>query len=318
MSLFIRRALAILLSFLLMYGIGIATYNAYMNGERKMEIGQLLSRNKTLTSDGDFTAEYRCEFHGKNLSSYTYEVEDNKLYITLYARSSEKDILEKDKDGYSKISISTGQNIETVYYRYNTAKTELTYKQKLKSNGFTYSDATLDANGTFTGRFRCVLPDKHMSSFTYKVEGENMYLTLYASKKNAMEKDDEGYSLVKVESKKKISKVYFRYDSEKILLADKQTLDNGQIDSKNLTLANNTEFSGLFKCNVAGKKITEYTHEVEGGKLYITMFAKDTQNAVLSEDKDGYAKINISAGKKITAVYYRFGESQYKLDFTKK
>ncbi len=319
MSLFLRRALAILLSFLLMWGICAATYNAYMNGERKMEIGQLISRNKTLTSDGEFTAQYRCEFHGKSISSYTYEVEDNKLYITIYARSSEKDILEKDKDGYAQIKINAGQPVETVYYRYNrTAKTELTYKQKLKSDGFTYIDASLDANGTFTGRFRSTLPEKHMSSFTYKVEGDIMYLTLYASKKNAMEKDSEGYSLVKVESKKKISKVYFRYDSEKILLADKQKLDNGQLDSKNLTLTGNTEFSGLFKCNVAGKKITEYTHVVEDGKLYLTMFAKDTQNAVLPEDSNGYTKVNISAGERITAVYYRFGESQYRLDYTKK
>ena len=302
-----------------MWGISAATYNAYMNGERKMEIGQLISRNKTLTSDGVFTCQYRCEFHGKNISSYTYEVEDNKLYITIYARSSEKDILEKDEDGYSNIKIDAGQPVETVYYRYNrTAKTELTYKQKLKTGGFEFKDAALDTNGTFTGKFRCTLDEKHMSSFTYKVEGDNMYITLYASKKNAMEKDDEGYSLVKIESKRKIDKVYFRYDSEKILLADKQTLDNDQVHSKDLTVTGNTEFSGLFKSKVDGKKVVGFDHTLVGGKLYLTLFAKDTQNAVLPEDSNGYSKVNISASERITAVYYRFGESDYRLDFAKK
>ncbi len=215
-----RRALVILISFLIMFGVGALTYNAYMNHEQKMEIGQLVSRNKTLTSDGKFTAQYRCELHGKQLSSYTYEVENGDLYITLYASSSERNLLEQDKDGYSDIEITTGQKIRTVYYRYKDKTTELTYKQSLRQNGFTYRDCALDENGKFTGKFRCELTDKYMSSFTYKVEGDEMYITLYASKKNAMEKDEDGYALVEIDSKKNINKVYFRYNNEKLLLAE--------------------------------------------------------------------------------------------------
>ena len=216
-----RRALVILISFLIMFGIGALTYNAYMNHQQKMEIGQLVSRNKTLTSDGKFTAQYRCELHGKQVSSYTYEVEDNNLYITVYASSSEKNVMEQDKDGYADIEISTGKKIETVYYRYRDKTTELTYKQKLNKSGFTYRDCALDKDGKFTGKFRCELPEKDMSSFTYKVEGDEMYITLYASKKNAMEKDEDGYALVEIDPKKTIKKVYFRYNNEKVLLAEK-------------------------------------------------------------------------------------------------
>ena len=219
-----RKALVILLCLVMMYGVAACTYNAYMNHEEEFELSEIGYRN-SMISGKRYTVQVRSKVFGRPISGYDYEIEDGILYFTVLYRSSGEDLMEIYKDEYVKIEIKAEEEFDYVYYRSRAKDTELTAEQYLKSNEISFKDLSLDADGVFSGKFRCELEGKKLYNFTQKVEDGNLYITLTCSNKNSMDLDSEGYGSISVETKSDINKVYFRNGSDLLVLLDSQTLD---------------------------------------------------------------------------------------------
>lgn len=215
-----RKALVVLLSFLIMYGVGACTYNAYTNHEEELEIGEIGYRNSIIMNKR-YTVQVRSKVYGRPISGYEYELEDGNLYLTVLYRSSGEELMEIYKDEYVKIDIRTEEDINYVFYRDKNKDSELTCEEYLNISEFSYKDLNLSEDGVFTGKFRCNLEGKKFYQFTQKVEDGNLYITLTCSNKKSMDLDSEGYGAVKVVANRDVNKVYFRYDNELLLLIEK-------------------------------------------------------------------------------------------------
>ena len=133
-----------------------------------------------------------------------------------------------------------------------------------------------------------------------------------------MDLDDDGYGEIEIVTNKAINKVYFRNNSDVLLLIDKQTLGYEQVTAKNLTLSGEGKFSGKFSCNLSGKQIASFGHVVKDGNLYITLYGKGVNSLGMETDSDGFVTVDIDAGTKINKVYYRYYKNDTELEITKK
>jgi hypothetical protein len=313
-----RKALVIFLCFLAMYGVGACTYSSYMNHQEELELAEIGYRNSTIIGNR-YTVQVRSKVYGRPISGYEYEIEDRKLYLTVFYRSSGNDLMEIYKDEYVKIDFKTEEEFDYVYYRDKNKDSELTAEQYLKIGQFSYKDLSLSADGVFNGKFRCDLEGKNFYQFTQKVEDDgNLYITLSCSNKNSMQLDSEGYGSVEAITNRDVNKVYFRNGNELLLLVDKSAFDYGQITTRGLTLYSNGDFSGMFSSDLDGKQISDYDYVVENGNLYITLYRKASGAPTLNQDADGYVTVSISTGKKVEKVYYRYFNTDSEMTVTNK
>lgn len=115
-----RRAIIFLILLLIMTGITLTIYAAYVNHQQIIDLADLSSNSRSLDSDGNFTGRFKPSDDNKKISSFTYEVVDDDLYITVYVGAS---AMECDEEGFVTIEISGLPTIDKVYYDNGEAKT---------------------------------------------------------------------------------------------------------------------------------------------------------------------------------------------------
>lgn len=224
-----RKALVVLLSFLVMLGFGACTYNAYMTKERPMQFSHIGYRNSTINGK-TYSVQVRSKVMGRPISGYDYKVKDGTLYLTVLYRPSGENLMEIYKDEgdfkkYVKINITADEEIKKVYYRFNGKGNDsaISYEIYLNSSELEYKNLSLDANGVFKGTFRCDLDGAKLLKYTDKIEGNNLYLTFTGTTgKNVMAGlNEEGYASIEINTQRNIQNVYLRNGNELVLLASK-------------------------------------------------------------------------------------------------
>lgn len=125
-----RCTLIIILSFLLVFGVAFASYFAFSNRSQALDYEDIVSMEKYLTQDSIFSGKFLCVLKGKSICDYKYYIEDNNLYLTLYAKAGLNNILPKDDDGYVTVSIESLNGVEKVYYRCGDDETLLAVDRK--------------------------------------------------------------------------------------------------------------------------------------------------------------------------------------------
>ena len=111
-----KKALFIIISLLLMFGISALTFLLYVNNDEMLEFDEIVINDKQLVSGNQFSAQFKCELKGKILSKYDYYIEDDTVYLTLYANAAGKTDFVLDSDGYTKIIIVSDSEIKKVVY----------------------------------------------------------------------------------------------------------------------------------------------------------------------------------------------------------
>lgn len=112
-----RKYIVILVSLLIGVGIFFWIYNAYLYNDDPLDYDQLEIANLKIDENGFFSGKFNCNINGKDISKYDYEVEDNYLYITVYASSSGEKVMAADSKGNVRIKFYAGKDIKKVYYR---------------------------------------------------------------------------------------------------------------------------------------------------------------------------------------------------------
>ncbi len=112
-----RKYIIILISLLIGVGIFFGVYNAHLYNNDPLDYDQLEITNLRIDENGFFSGKFNCNINGKDISKYDYEIEDNYLYITVYASSSGEKVMAADSKGNVRIKFYAGKNIKKVYYR---------------------------------------------------------------------------------------------------------------------------------------------------------------------------------------------------------
>ena len=311
-----RKALIVLLSFLVMFGVGACTYNAYMTTERALDLAHIGYRNSTVNGN-NYSVQVRSKVFGRPISGFDYDMEDGRLFFTVYYRASQEDLMEIYKDEYVKIDIKADEPIDEVYYRFKGKETALSFEQYLKADEVEFKNLSLDVDGVFKGTFRSTVDGKKLYKYTQKVEDDNLYISFSCSAKNAIDGiDEQGFATIEIDTKRDINAVYIRRGNSTVLLIDKQSLNFSQISTKDIKLENNN-FSGKFSCDIDGKHISDYSYTVENGNLYLTLHAKNSATPYLEEDADGYVSVNIANDQPVSKAFYRFDKADSELTVAK-
>ncbi len=111
-----KKALFIIISLLLMLCIAALTFSLYTNHDETLKFDEIIIKDKKLVSGNQFSAKFKCELKGKILSKYDYYIEDNIVYLTLYANAAGKTEFVLDDDGYTKIIVVSDSEIKKVVY----------------------------------------------------------------------------------------------------------------------------------------------------------------------------------------------------------
>lgn len=112
-----RVYIIVLASLLVGVGIFFWIYNAYLYNDDPLDYDQLEISNLKIDENGFLSGKFNCKINGKQISKYTYEEEDDYLYITVYASSSGEKVLPADSKGNVRIKFHAGKGIKKVYYR---------------------------------------------------------------------------------------------------------------------------------------------------------------------------------------------------------
>lgn len=112
-----RRAVIFIILLALAFGVAFATYTAYSYHKAELERNDFIYEELTLHRDGSVSGKFLCEKEGRSFCDYSYTVEENKLYITLYVTAGEKRALKTDESGYIKFTFEDLGKIEKIYYR---------------------------------------------------------------------------------------------------------------------------------------------------------------------------------------------------------
>ncbi len=121
----LRSALLILLALLIGLGVAYTTFAIFENRETKLA-KEDITEAELVIEDGTFTGKFRYEKPGKWISGISYEIEDDKLYITVLGTESEKKALITDTDGYAVLTISELPEVKEVFYRTKSKDESLT------------------------------------------------------------------------------------------------------------------------------------------------------------------------------------------------
>lgn len=112
-----RRAVIFIILIAIAFGIAVATYTAYNFHKEELKRDDLTYEELTLYSDGTVSGKFLCETVGSKICDYTYVVEDNKLYITIYVTKGDKTALEANDEGLIELKFENLGKIEKIYYR---------------------------------------------------------------------------------------------------------------------------------------------------------------------------------------------------------
>ena len=121
----LRSALLILLALLIGLGVAYTTFAIFENRETKLA-KEDITEAELVINDDTFTGKFRYDRPGKWISGIYYEIEDDKLYITVLGTESEKKARKTDKDGYAVLTISELPEVKEVYYRTKSKDESLT------------------------------------------------------------------------------------------------------------------------------------------------------------------------------------------------
>ncbi|MBO5869122.1 MAG: hypothetical protein J6Q89_00080 [Clostridia bacterium] len=82
-------------------------------------------------------------------------------------------------------------------------------------------------------------------------------------------------------------------------------LDRDEVTDIELKIDDDGTFSGKFRSEVKGKRITGIDYEVEDGNVYITILATSGTKHALTINEDGYAAVQIKDLTDVKKFYYR-------------
>ena len=84
-----------------------------------------------------------------------------------------------------------------------------------------------------------------------------------------------------------------------------EKLDRDEVTDIELTIDSNGTFSGKFRSEVKGKRVSGITYDIEDGNIYITVLATSGTKKALDINQDGYAELKIENLPEIKKFYYR-------------
>ena len=108
-----------------MCAVAFTVYIAYSNHGQASELVDLSSDSRVLDSNGNFSGRFKPNDEMLGIKSFTYEVSEDDLYITIYV-AKDDDCMETDDEGYTLIEISGLPEIDKVYYANGDSETVLT------------------------------------------------------------------------------------------------------------------------------------------------------------------------------------------------
>ncbi|MBR4278827.1 MAG: hypothetical protein IKT34_01505 [Clostridia bacterium] len=120
-----RRAIIFTVLLLVCAIIATLTFFAFRNHESELQMTDMMSKDHQII-DGVYTGKFKCDKTHRAISGYKYEIEDNKLYITVLIAPPNGDEYEIDQNGFAEIKIEGIGNVESVFYRDNEKERELT------------------------------------------------------------------------------------------------------------------------------------------------------------------------------------------------
>lgn len=111
-----RRIIILLVSLLLGAGIIFGVFTAYKYSEEEIKFDDLTTQYAFINSKGEFVAKFGTKKENRSLSSITYEIEGDTLYITVFHTAGTERAVNTDKNGLAEFTIPDCKEIKNVYY----------------------------------------------------------------------------------------------------------------------------------------------------------------------------------------------------------
>lgn len=112
----VRRITILLVSLLLGAGVVFGVFAAYKYHEEEIKFDDLTTQYAYINSKGEFIAKFGTEKEHRSLSSITYEIEGDVLYITVFQTAGTERAVKADSNGLAEFTIPDCKGIKSVYY----------------------------------------------------------------------------------------------------------------------------------------------------------------------------------------------------------